>query len=85
MQNRKIEFVVLLQSSHRSLEHLIYRAIPRPARIDFEDAGVVDFGVALWVFVDGEFLPLHSGVEHLEDVFEELVVTNFALGAAFGQ
>lgn len=85
MSNRKIEFVVLLQPADRALEDIVYRAIPRPARINFENAGIMDFGLAVSIFVNGEFAPLHSGVEHLEDRVEELVITDFAAWAALGQ
>ena len=55
-----------------------------PLGKDFVDGGIVDFSFALAVFGHGQTLPLHAGIEEPQNEVKDLVIAEFALGAALG-
>ena len=67
----------LLQGQHRVCEHGVDAAIRLPPAKGAVDSRVVNLGLALYVLVDWQLLPLATDVEELQNVVEDCVRCQF--------
>lgn len=75
MEEGEVERAGLPEVDERGLEEGVVRAVLRPAAVPLGDIGPVQF-----IAPGAELPPLEAGIEHVEDVIEDLVQGKFGDG-----
>ena len=79
MKHGGVELISLVEMENRGLKEGLIRAIFGPAIVPFIHVGVMEF-VAIGV----ELVPLHAGMEDIQDVVKDFVERQFRLWPFFG-
>jgi len=82
MDDRDIKQLVLVKPPHRAGENGIDAAVSLPPAEGTVNARVVDFGTAIVILVDRQFLLLAAQIEQLQNVVEDLQQTELRCRAA---
>jgi len=85
MQDREVEVVVLLEMCDRGNEGALERTVIRPPGEELVDDRVMKLSMPLGILYDGQLLPLHTRVEHRQNVVEDPLITDLAVWSAIGR
>ena len=79
MENGGVELIGLMQLDNRGLKERLIRAIFGPAIVPFVDVGVMEF-----IALGFELIPLHAGMQDIQNVVKDFVEREFGLWPCFG-
>ncbi|WP_027803873.1 hypothetical protein [Paraburkholderia dilworthii] len=75
MDDARVQAVIAMKPEHRSLENGIKASVRFPASEGAINGGMVDFGTAMPILLDGQLLALAAETERLQDVVENRMRT----------
>jgi hypothetical protein len=79
MENRGVELIGLMQLDNRGMKECLIRAIFGPSIVPFVDVGVMEF-----IALGFELIPLHAGMQDIQNVVKDFVEREFWLWPCFG-
>ena len=79
MENGGVELIGVMQLDNRGMKERLIRAIFRPSIVPFIDVGVMEF-----MALGFELIPLHPGMQDIQNVVKDFVEREFWLWPCFG-
>ena len=79
MENRGVELIGLMQLENRGMKECLIRAIFGPSIVPFVDVGVMEF-----IALGFALIPLHAGMQDIQNVVKDFVEREFWLWPCFG-